>query len=660
MKLKRRQHFEDERTKQEAKRPKLTLVLDNSSNLTLTAIGLKLRNLLQFIKKNNLFPSTPIEISFDSGYSSLTDSGGNESGSANTSADESTTAIAVERMQKEKENIKEFKRSNSLRNSTSNSFPTEFIDKRRSSRVKNILNKSRDIDERNVSESILELLPDSIKNALNEAVTATKPEEKIQDNGQKGLNNSCETSETDVINLFIEKLKSIKTLRKSITIDDVIEIYLIELSLCKNVMIPSVFSELYAIHRESNELPCGPLCVIGKDIEVQQIWMCLTANELKFNRNEALFLTQMMVTLEFVLSKEKYTEYVVRLSLLRGTKENNNDFLNYALDILSDTEVQVMATNKVLIKYSAIKSILESQSQESMTQMMAEHNFEDLIKILMSKPESELRSDEIKLLNDAIIKSQLWQKGIDILSARNDLNNECLSTIKKCLETGKRARLSYQLAVKLIKMCVDGKLLAWVCLYWGIIAEGVVANSSKSSIIKFLKLGHQYLGKRGTCTAHNGEFLLLALHHFIEFDVEDEILRCFTCLYNFPIRKIANSQTSSANIHISPNIKLKWEHCEALYHYFAPEELPEYDSLIRQTGITQDIEALLLRIVELVPQHLQPSKHSEPILKYIENSIEIPDNLSAETSHITETLYYLLADYYFKNKEFKLVYYRIT
>jgi hypothetical protein len=105
------------------------------------------------------------------------------------------------------------------------------------------------------------------------------------------------------------------------------------------------------------------------------------------------------------------------------------------------------------------------------------------------------------------------------------------------------------------------------------------------------------------------------------------------------MRRIPNSQSSSvANIHTSPNIKLKWEHCEALYHYFAPEELPEYDSLIRQTGITQDIEALLLRIVELVPENLKPSKHSEAILKYIEKGDEIPFNTGAETSH----QYYIL------------------
>jgi len=601
-----------------------------------------------------MFPSTPIEISFDYGHSLLTDSGGNESGSANTSADESTTAIAVERTQKEKENIKEFKRSTSLRNSTSNSFPTEFIDKRRSSRVKNILNKSRDIDERNVSESILELLPDSIKNAQKEDVTPAKAEEEVQDNGSKCLN-ICETSEIDIINSFIEKVKSMKSLRKCIRIDDLIEIYLCEISSYKNFMIPSVFTELYAIYRESCELPCGPLTIIGRDIELEQIWICLTANELKFNKNEALFLTQMMVPLENALPKDKYNEYIVRLSMLRGTKENNNDFLNYSLDILSENNIEVMASNKVLIKYSAIKSILESQSQESMTQMMAEQNFEELIKILMSKPESELKLDEIKLLNDAVISSKLWQKGIDILATRNDLNNECLSTIRKCIETGKRARLTHQLAVKLVKLAAEGySVLPWICLYWGIIAEGVVANNSKSSIIKFLKLGHQYLGRRGTCTSHSGEFLLLALQHFIEVDVEDEVLKCFTCLYNFPTRKVSNSQSSTfSSTHTSPNIKLKWEHCEALYDYFAPEELPEYDSLIRQTGITQDIEALLLRIVELVPQNLQPSKHSQPILQYIEKGDDINADIGVETTHVTETLYYLLADYYFKNREFK-------
>ncbi|CAG2121985.1 unnamed protein product, partial [Medioppia subpectinata] len=158
---------------------------------------------------------------------------------------------------------------------------------------------------------------------------------------------------------------------------------------------------------------------------------------------------------------------------------------------------------------------------------------------------------------------------------------------------------------------------------------------------------------RGTCTSHSGQFLLLALTHFIDVDVEDEIFRCFTCLYNFPVRRAVNpTSASSSNVHRSPHISLKWEYCEQLYHYFAPEELPEYDSLVRQTGITQDIEGLLLRILELVPQHLQPNNRTDTITKYIDSGETIPDDYSKETTHITETIYYLLADYYFKNKEF--------
>ena len=671
LKAKRKQHFDDERIRQESKRPKLILILDkNLNNLTFASIGLKLKNIYERIKKNNLFASTPIDISFDSSISSQTDSGGNESGSANTSADESTsTAVCEQKEQKElkekereivgtaeneTESNKKLKRTNSLRNSTSNTFPTEFVDKRRSSRVKNILNKSRDIDERNVSESILELLPDSLKMTIPEDRPIT-PEMIEEEKYLFKCINLCEKSETEFIDSFLERIKSFKSQFKSINIDDLIEIYLSVISLSKNVIIPSVFTELYAIYREFNELPCGPLTVIGRDIELEQIWSCLTANELKFNRNEALFLTQMLVPLEMTLSKDLFNEYLVRLLMLRGIKENDNDFLNQALDILLKNEIEVMASNKVVIKYTAIKSILESQSRESMSQMMAEHNFEELIKILKSKPESELTSEEINLLNDAIISSGLWQKGIDILCTRNELNNDCLKTIRRCLETGKRARLKHPLAVKLVKLAAEAySVLPWICLYWGLIAEGVVATDSKSAIIKFCRLGHQYLGKRGNCTSHNGEFLLLALNHFLEYDVEDEILRCFTCLFNFPIRRLPNTPSvSSANIHKSSHISLKWEFCEQLYHYFAPEELPEYDSLVRQTGITQDIEGLLLRIVELVPQNLQPNKRTDPIIKYIKNGENIPENITTETTHITETIYYLLADYYFKNKEFK-------
>ena len=667
LKAKRRQHFEEDRIRQESKRPRLTLFLDiNSTTLTLSSIGLKLKTLYDKIKKNNWFLSTPIDISYDSGHNSQTD---NESGSANTSADESQSTAtepkekdvpsaekeSVQTVESESESFSKpkLKRTNSMRNSNS-SFPSEFVDKRRSSRVKNILNKSKDIDERNVSESILDLLPESLKTAVVEQRPITPEANEEQQNIFHCIN-ICEKTESDYIKGFFDRVKVKKARRKFLMIDDLIEVYLREVGLAMNLIIPSVFTELYTIYRQCHELPCGPLTVIGRDIDVEQIWMCLTANELKFNRNEAMFLTQILFPLELTLSADHYKEFVVRLSMLRGTKENDNDFLVEAMDILVKNEIEVMASNKVVIKYDAIKSILDSQSRENMSQMMAEHHFEELIKILRDKPESELKDEEINLLNDAIVSSELWEKGIDILCTRAELNNECLSTIRQCLETGKRARLKHPLAMKLVKLAAEGySVLPWICLYWGLIAEAVDANGPKSTIIKFLKLGHQYLGKRGTCTSHGGEFLLLALNHFLENDCEEEICRCFTCLFNFPLRKIqANPSVSSPNIHKSPHITLKWEHCEQLYHYFVPEELPEYDSVLRQTGITQDIEGLLMRIVELIPSHLKPDGKTEPITKYIEDGEPIPDNLTAEKSHITETIYYLLADYYFKNTEFK-------
>ncbi|XP_054155601.1 calcineurin-binding protein cabin-1-like [Oppia nitens] len=686
LKAKRKQYFDDERQRQDQKRPKLSLILDkNLTNLTFATIGLKIKIIYDRIKKCHLFPSTPIDIGFEYGVSSSqTDSCGNESGSTNTSADESTStatnngpvlAVPISDGQdsdvKEKEvnntpnivnneseandtptnnnsNPKKFKRSNSLRNSTSNLFPSEFVDKRRSSRVKNILNKSRDIDERNISESILELLPDSLKMAMPEMRPKT-PEELIAAETAYRCINLCEKSESDYVNSFLERIKSLKTQLSVITIYDIIESYLCKLSAAKNLIIPMAFHELYAVYRDYNPLPCGPLSVIGRDIDVEQLWLCLTANELKFHRNECMFLTQMLVPLELTLNKDQYNEFVVRLLMIRGTKENDNDFLNHAISILCDNEIEVMAANKVVIKYTAIKSIIDSQSRENLSQLMAEHNFDQLIKILMSKPESELTIDEINLLNDAIVSSQLWQKGIDILSTRNDLNKECLATIVKCVETGQRARIKYPLSVKLVKLAAEGKsIVPWVCLYWTLIAEGYEATNAKSLLIKFLKLGHQYLGKRGTCTSNNGEFLFLALQHFIDVDIENEIFACFTCLFNYPARR----HQSAANYHHSPHVPLKWEYCEQLYHYFAPEELPEYDSLVRQTGLTQDIQELLVKVVDLVPGRLQPNARTEPIINYIDKGEEIPDDMSFEKTSITETIYYLLADYYFKNKEF--------
>ena len=645
-KMKRKQMFEDERAKQEAKRPKLYLNLDKNVNKTLSIIGEKLYNLHDRIKKAMIFPSTPIEVCFDEGSPTQNDSCESEGGSANTSADEGTNNGTE---QKEKEKEKE-RKSSSSRNSAN--FPLEYLDKRRSTRVKSLM-KGGDLDERDLAENIFYLLPESIKTPINDE-SSQEEQQKVEENQKK--ENEPKETESDVIGKFIERVKQAKIKRKVLRIYDLIEDYLCELSLHKGITIPSIFNQLYLIYREKHQLPCAFTLKIDREISIEQIWLILAANEFKYNKLETMFLTQMITALEIVLPKQSFYEFAIRLFLLRGIKENDNHSLEYALELLEEPDsvnLEIITASKMTIKPSVVKSILESQSQEIMTQMIQQEKYKDLIKLLKSKPESELTNEEEKLLSEAIINSEQWQDGIDIYSSRNELTNTCLKTIKICLERGERVKLTYQLTSKLVKLAASNSVLAWACLYWGIISEEHAVNA-KCNVCKFLKLGHKYLGKRGICTGQNGEFLLIALQYLIENDNDDnEVLKCFTCLYNFPPKKQSSSTTSSFSNHSASPIKLKWENCELIYNYFTPEELPEFDSLYRLTGISSEIESLLLRIAELVPENLQRIQFKQTILHYIDTGVDFNEDVAHEKHPITDTLYYFLADYYFKNKEFK-------
>lgn len=70
-------------------------------------------------------------------------------------------------------------------------------------------------------------------------------------------------------------------------------------------------------------------------------------------------------------------------------------------------------------------------------------------------------------------------------------------------------------------------------------------------------------------------------------------------------------------------------------------------------SITSDTESLLQRIVELIPSELNPSKSTGDIVDFIEGKRDkLPGAITILPFNI-RSLYYLLADYYFKNRVFE-------
>ena len=103
---------------------------------------------------------------------------------------------------------------------------------------------------------------------------------------------------------------------------------------------------------------------------------------------------------------------------------------------------------------------------------------------------------------------------------------------------------------------------------------------------------------------------------------------------------------------MSHQVPLAWSNCRGLFNYFKPSILPEYDSL-KQRSIYSEFEQLLLKIKVLSP--LEESSnfetHLSGVKSFINGTLDQEPSSSASSDPIHQDLYYLLADYYFKNNE---------
>lgn len=408
---------------------------------------------------------------------------------------------------------------------------------------------------------------------------------------------------------------------------------------------------------------------------------CLTFNEIEFDKTEVLFLREVLLKLAPHLSTDSYRQFLIRFFVLCGSKEFNDDYLNFALDLcqpvpiyarhfnlhltVSEMDVdcqedknneqestdlyQVLSSNNQVIDATYINTIINMHSI-SIEKMSSDCDYFECIKLFFKKSEKDLTEDEKCRLNKAIVETQMWQKGIDLFDNWSELDDDCLETILECVLSGERGRLTSKLTAKIIKHAICGKsIIPWLILYWAFIAEGVSISDHGTPLIKFFKLGHNLLGKKGICTERNGEFLILAQKVFVFHEIEEEALKCFTCLFDYPLRKCQ----SVSECHTSSHIDLKWEHCEDIFAYIAPEHMPEFDSHARQSGISQDVKDLFIKILRLIPEDKQPIKLCRPINDYISNGNSLHLITPHENSSLTSTIYYLLADFHFKAKDFK-------
>ncbi|XP_078611980.1 calcineurin-binding protein cabin-1-like isoform X3 [Branchiostoma floridae x Branchiostoma japonicum] len=195
--------------------------------------------------------------------------------------------------------------------------------------------------------------------------------------------------------------------------------------------------------------------------------------------------------------------------------------------------------------------------------------------------------------------------------------------------------------------------------------EGTKQQSMLPSSLMLLNTSHEYLGRRSWCCNSNGlllKFYVTVLNEelkglaeksnakSLKDHLEMSLEQCYYCLYGHPNKK---AKARHLMEHESPQVPLTWDDVEPMFEFFKPKVIPEFDSYKTST-VSAELEHLLRRIVALVPTDPNPANTTESVVAYIEGQADEPPAIPSDrpiTLPVVKELYYLLADYYFKNKE---------
>ncbi|KAM8818411.1 calcineurin-binding protein cabin-1 isoform 2-T2 [Rhynchonycteris naso] len=196
-------------------------------------------------------------------------------------------------------------------------------------------------------------------------------------------------------------------------------------------------------------------------------------------------------------------------------------------------------------------------------------------------------------------------------------------------------------------------------------ADEVMAETPMlPSSLMLLNTAHEYLGRRSWCCNSDGALLRFYVRvlqkelavstsedtHPYKEELETALEQCFYCLYSFPSKK---SKARYLEEHSAQQVDLIWEDALFMFEYFKPKTLPEFDSYKTST-VSADLANLLKRIASIVPRTERPALSLDKVSAYIEGtSAEVPclPEGADPSPPVVNELYYLLADYHFKNKE---------
>ncbi|XP_076263012.1 calcineurin-binding protein cabin-1-like isoform X2 [Rhynchophorus ferrugineus] len=192
--------------------------------------------------------------------------------------------------------------------------------------------------------------------------------------------------------------------------------------------------------------------------------------------------------------------------------------------------------------------------------------------------------------------------------------------------------------------------------------NGVSPDSSDHELppsIAILFSAHEFLGPKGWCLTAQGELLHFILDTVLDrldtpvFEpvrdkIEVHIEQGLFCLYLYPSKKTKMSR-HLVDHNVGP-LQLTWERSFQLYQYYAPECLPEFNSF-KNASISADLEQLFKRILALIPFRCDLHTHLPKVMNFIYGKADkVPEPMDFPNK--IRAIYYLLGDFYFKEKAF--------
>ena len=542
--------------------------------------------------------------------------------------------------------------SQQQQNSKSSSFPLEYIDKRRSSRVQSIQSKNtKDLDDAALLDRITslfgELCDDEIacggRNGARNG--ANRKDEQTPAKTKSSVDNVYERE------CFTRFIRHLDQLHKPTLLNIFQQFVHFNSTVLKHLAVPAVYKDIYAIYRHHNPLPSSSISFLQEArFESQEVWSILVANEIQFNFREVFILTELLVYLETSLDEPQFNAFLIRLFILRGVHETNLEFLEFAktkLEQLTDSIYPIYNINNEEITTQLVKALICSQSINNLQKLYEEQKYDQLFELLT--PELQLNDNDLKLICKSIVESKSFEKGVEIFASREALSSICFDTLLICVKKLRNFEINCRLVKKLLHIAkTQCTVQSWTILL-AILMAAPRSKVEEEQILKYIELSHQYLGKKSRCNAHSGEYLLLVLEYLINVcqeDFDDLIWRCFFCLYGY------SRKHYTFKPHCNSHVKMTWDNCQLIYTYVMPEDLPEFDTANKSNTISSETRDLLLQIIDLIPGNFNPKNYLDTLDGYLITGKGLEQTRNFQPHQITQDVFYLIADYFFKNKEF--------